>query len=140
MIVLTELVVLLLLLVANGVFAMTEIAIVSARKPRLRRLAEQGDTRARAALELAESPNHFLSTVQVGIFAGAFGGATLAEKLAQPLGQIGWLAPYAKQVSLGLVVLVIGELNALSAWTWGRPVIGAEQCRSSAATMRHHKP
>ncbi len=121
-VVITEVLVLLLLLVANGVFAMTEIAIVSARKPRLRRLAEQGDSRARVALELAESPNRFLSTVQlgitlVGIFAGAFGGATLAEKLAQPLGQIAWLAPYAKQVSLGLVViaityfsLVIGEL------------------------------
>ena len=120
--VITEVFVLLLLLVANGVFAMTEIAIVSARKPRLRRLAEQGDSRARTALELAESPNRFLSTVQlgitlVGIFAGAFGGATLAKELAQPLGQIAWLAPYAKQVSLGLVViaityfsLVIGEL------------------------------
>ena len=115
-VVITEVFVLLLLLVANGVFAMTEIAIVSARKPRLRRLAEQGDSRARAALELAESPNRFLSTVQVGItlvgiFAGAFGGATLAEKLAQPLGQIAWLAPYAKQVSLGLVVLAITYLS-----------------------------
>ena len=62
-VVITEVLVLLLLLVANGVFAMTEIAIVSARKPRLRRLAEQGDSRARTALELAESPNRFLSTV-----------------------------------------------------------------------------
>ena len=121
-VVITQVLVLLLLLVANGVFAMTEIAIVSARKGRLRRLADQGDSRARTALELAESPNRFLATVQVGItlvgiFAGAFGGATLAEKLAQPLGQLAWLAPYAKQVSLGLVVvaitylsLVIGEL------------------------------
>lgn len=66
-VVFTEIFVLLLLLVANGVFAMTEIAIVSARKPRLRRLAEQGDSRARTALELAESPNRFLSTVQLGI-------------------------------------------------------------------------
>ena len=79
----TEVFVLLLLLLANGVFAMEEIAIVSARKPRLRRLAEQADSRACMALELAESPNCFLSTVQlgitlVGIFAGAFGGATLA--------------------------------------------------------------
>ena len=121
-VIVTEIVVILLLLVANGVFAMTEIAIVSARKPRLRRLAEQGDSRARAALELAESPNRFLSTVQVGItlvgiLAGAFGGATLAEKLAQLLGQVSWIAPYAKEISLGIVVvaitylsLVIGEL------------------------------
>ncbi len=115
-VIITEVVVLLLMLMANGVFAMTEIAIVSARKPRLRRLAEQGDSRARAALELAESPNRFLSTVQVGItlvgiFAGAFGGATLAEKLAHPLAEIPWLAPYAKQVSLGLVVLAITYLS-----------------------------
>ena len=121
-VIVTEVVVLLLLLMANGVFAMTEIAIISARKGRLRHLAELGDPRAGVALELAESPNRFLSTVQlgitlVGIFAGAFGGATLAEKLAQALGQIAWLAPSARPVSLGLVVvaitylsLVIGEL------------------------------
>src|SRR5689334_17893964 len=116
--IITELVVLLLLLLANGVFAMTEIAIVSASKGRLRQRAEQGDARARSALDLAESPNRFLSTVQVGItlvgiFAGAFGGATLSEKLAQPLGQISWLAPYAKQISLALVVLGITYLSLI---------------------------
>ncbi len=82
-----EIVVIFVLLVANGAFAMAEIAVVSARKSRLRRLAEQGNARATAALELAEAPNRFLSTVQigitlVGIFAGAFGGATLTAKLA----------------------------------------------------------
>ena len=107
-----EIVIIFLLLLANGVFAMTEIAIVSARKGRLRQLAERGDKRARAALDLAESPNRFLATVQVGItlvgiFAGAFGGATLAEELVQPLSQIEWLAPYAKSVSFGIVVVVI---------------------------------
>lgn len=118
----TEVVFLLLLLVANGVFAMTEIAIVSSRKGRLRRLADQGDARARAALDLAESPNRFLSTVQigitlVGIFAGAFGGATLADEISGPLRRINWLAPYAQELALGVVVLgitylslVIGEL------------------------------
>jgi putative hemolysin len=117
-----EITVLLLLLVANGVFAMAEIAVVSARKPRLRRLADQGNGNARIALELAESPNRFLSTVQigitlVGIFAGAFGGATLAAKLAPPIGQIAFLAPYADKLAFGIVVagityfsLVLGEL------------------------------
>ena len=62
-----ELAIIFLLLLANGVFSMTEIAVVSVRKARLRRLAESGDDRARAALALAESPNRFLSTVQVGI-------------------------------------------------------------------------
>ena len=73
-------------MLANGVFAMAEIAIVSVRKARFHKLAEQGDRRARAALELTESPNRFLSTVQVGItligiLAGAFGGATLARAI-----------------------------------------------------------
>ncbi len=110
--ILIELVVLLVLLIANGMFAMTEIAIVSARKGRLRQRAEGGDGRAAIALELAESPNRFLSTVQigitlVGIFAGAFGGATLSAELARPLARVSWLAPYASQVALGIVVLII---------------------------------
>jgi len=107
-----EIVIIFFLLLANGVFAMTEIAIISARKGRLRQLAERGDTRARAALDLAESPNRFLSTVQmgitlVGIFAGAFGGATLAEQLTGPISRVEWMAPYAASISFGIVVVVI---------------------------------
>ena len=117
-----EVIVILLLLVANGVFAMAEIAVVSAKKARLRRLADQGNGTAKVALELAESPNRFLATVQigitlVGIFAGAFGGATLAAKLAIPIGQVSFLAPYADKLAFGIVVavityfsLVLGEL------------------------------
>jgi len=111
-----------LLLVANGVFAMAEIAVVSARKARLRRLADQGNAKARTALELAESPNRFLSTVQigitlVGIFAGAFGGATIAEVMAEGIARYAPLAAYSEGLALALVVmtitllsLVIGEL------------------------------
>src|SRR3972149_5465498 len=82
-----EILIIFLLLVLNGIFAMSEIAIVSARKARLQQLAEEGNLKARAALELANRPNDFLSTVQigitlVGILAGAFGGATLAQELA----------------------------------------------------------
>ena len=114
--------VILILLVVNGVFAMTEIAVVSARKARLRRLAAEGDARAAIALELAESPNRFLSTVQigitlVGIVAGAFGGATIAEKIAEALQPFPLLAPYAEGIGLTIVVvtitflsLVLGEL------------------------------
>jgi putative hemolysin len=88
----------------------------------LRHLAENGDTKAASALELVESPNTFLATVQIGItlvgvLAGAFSGATLAQRLALPLGQVNGLAPYAAQISLALVVgsltyltLVVGEL------------------------------
>lgn len=110
------------LLIANGVFAMAEISVVSSKKGRLRLLADQGRLSAKAALELAESPNRFLSTVQVGItlvgiFAGAFGGATLAAKLAGPISSVAVLAPYADKISFGIVValityfsLVLGEL------------------------------
>jgi len=114
--------VILVLLMANGVFAMTEIAVVSSRKARLRRLADQGNGKAAMALGLAEAPNRFLSTVQigitlVGIFAGAFGGATLSAKLASPISQIAFLAPYADKIAFAIVVavityfsLVLGEL------------------------------
>ncbi len=112
----SEILFVLLLLVANGVFAMTEIAVVSARRGRLRVLAQGGDQRARAALELAESPNRFLSTVQigitlVGICAGAFGGATIAETLAEKLKTVPFLAPYAEPLGLGVVVLCITYLS-----------------------------
>lgn len=117
-----EILILFLLLLANGAFAMAEIAVVSARKSRLRRLADQGSAQARIALELAESPNRFLSTVQigitlVGIFAGAFGGATFAAKLAPWIAKAAPLAPYADKLAFGIVVavityfsLVLGEL------------------------------
>jgi putative hemolysin len=111
-----------LLIVANGVFAMSEIAVVSSRKSRLVQRAEEGDAGARAALALAEEPTRFLSTVQIGItligiLAGAFGGATVAGKLAPVVARVPLLAPYAQGVALALVVLgitylslVVGEL------------------------------
>ncbi|HWP45335.1 MAG TPA: CNNM domain-containing protein, partial [Blastocatellia bacterium] len=73
-----------MLIMANGVLAMSEMAIVSARKVRLAQRARRGEKGAAAALEMANDPNQFLSTVQigitlVGILAGAFGGATIAE-------------------------------------------------------------
>ncbi|HXJ59981.1 MAG TPA: hemolysin family protein [Verrucomicrobiae bacterium] len=109
----------LLLVVANGVFAMAEIAVVSAKKSRLRRLAEQGSGAAQVALELAEAPNRFFSTVQVGItlvgiLAGAFGGATLASKLAVPIAQVPFLATYADKLALGMVVAVITYLSLVA--------------------------
>lgn len=118
----TEIIIILLLLAANGLFAMTEIAVVSARKARLRRLAETGDLKARAALALAESPNRLLATVQVGItlvgvLAGAFGGATIAEEIAAGLKSFPWLARYGEAIGIGTVVLgitffslILGEL------------------------------
>jgi len=117
-----EVAVIFVLLLANGIFSMTELAVVSARKARLRQLADRGDARAKSALDLAESPNTFLATVQVGItlvgvLAAAFSGATLTAKLAEPMKQAAWLAPYADKAAFAVVVtaltyftLVIGEL------------------------------
>ncbi|MFM1746785.1 MAG: hypothetical protein RLZZ188_451 [Verrucomicrobiota bacterium] len=118
----TEILIIFLLLVANGVFAMAEIAVVSSRKARLKKLAEEGSADARSALALAQSPDRFLSTVQigitlVGILAGAFGGATLSEKLAAVITGVPPLAPYAMPIAIFVVVgaityfsLIIGEL------------------------------
>lgn len=106
----------------NGFFALSEIAIVSASKPLLRQLAKQGDARAEIALSLAENPGKFLSTVQVGItlvgiLAGAYGGAAIAEDLAPHLDAIPWIYPYGDTVAVALIVslityfsVVIGEL------------------------------
>lgn len=107
-----EVIFIIILLFANGLFSMSEMAVVSARKALLQKQAMDGDKGARAALELAENPGSFLSTVQVGItlvgiLAGAFGGATIAEKLAPGLKQFPVLAPYADNLSFGLVVLII---------------------------------
>lgn len=107
-----EIIIIFFLLLANGAFSMAEIAIVSSRKSRLRQRAEQGDAGARRALALAESPNTFLATVQIGItlvgvLAAAFGGASLAGRLTGPLETFPWLAPYAEEVAFGTVVLII---------------------------------
>lgn len=117
-----EIVTILLLLVANGIFSASEMAIVSARKIRLEQSAKTGDIKAKTALKLAKSPNNFLSTIQIGItligiLSGAVGGATLAERLRNFLNTIPFLAPYSQILSFGIVVtiitylsLVIGEL------------------------------
>jgi putative hemolysin len=116
--ILFEIILIVLLLVLNGVFAMSEIAVVSARKARLQQKADEGSAGARRALELAEEPGRFLATVQigitlVGILAGAFGGATVAEKLAEWLVASGVARRYADALGLGLVVLGITYLSLI---------------------------
>ena len=123
---------------------MSEIAVVAARKVRLQQRADEGDERARTALALAHDPNRFLSTVQfgitlVGVLAGAYGGATIAAKLAVPISEVPQLARYAEGIALGLVVtgitvmsLIFGELvpkriglnnpEAIASWV-ARPMI-----------------
>ena len=113
-----EIVVILILVLANGVFAMSEISVVAARKIRLQQRAEEGDHRAKLALDLANAPEQFLSTVQmgitlVGILAGAYGGARISEPLAGTIAQIPELAPYAEGLALGLVVAIITILSLI---------------------------
>jgi putative hemolysin len=97
---------------------MSEIAVVSSRKPRLQHLADEGHAGARRALALAESPDRFFATVQVGItlvgiLTGAFGGATLASKLAFTVARVPLLEPYAHAVALAVVVLGITYLSLI---------------------------
>jgi len=101
-----------ILILANGVFAMAELAVVSSRRSKLRQRAEAGDGGAKAAYELASSPSAFLSTVSVvitliAILSGAMGGAVLAKPVAESLKAIHVPEFIADPLSLGLVVLVI---------------------------------
>ena len=113
-----EIAIILILILINGIFAMAEFAIVSVKKIRLQKRADEGDTRAAAALEIVNEPTQFLSTVQigitlVGIFAGAFGGATLARELAAYLNRIPSFASYSDLLSIVIVVLVITYLTLI---------------------------
>lgn len=120
--VILEILFIVVLIIANGLFALSEIAIVSAKKVRLEKRAEAGSRGAKAALDLANSPTQMLSTVQVGItligiVTGAFGGATLSKALAVYLQAVPWLAGYSEVVSMFVVVaaitylsLIVGEL------------------------------
>ncbi|HEX2530779.1 MAG TPA: hemolysin family protein [Burkholderiaceae bacterium] len=110
------------LILLNGVFAMSELAVVASKRIRLEKLSENGSRGARAAIELADSPSRFLSTVQVGITVigilnGAFGEASLVVKLAPQITDIPVVGAYAKEIALAIVVIgitfasiVLGEL------------------------------
>jgi len=107
-----EIVVIILLIIINGLFAGSEIAVVSSRKSRLQELAEGDHSGARVALDLANEPTNFLSTIQigitlVGILAGAFGGATVAHALASRLETVPFLAPHSLFLGFAIVVLLI---------------------------------
>ncbi|WP_011307438.1 hemolysin family protein [Methanosarcina barkeri] len=115
---LLEIAIVLVLIALNGMFAMSEFALVSAKKTRLKQREEEGDKRATVALKLANDPTPFLSTVQigitlVGIFAGAFSGATISEEFATYLGKFPALSPYSSAISITLVVLLITYLTLI---------------------------
>lgn len=117
-----EIFIILVLILLNGFFSMSEIALVSARKARLDALAAQGNRKAQAALELAKAPNTFLSTVQIGItviglITGIYSGENITDDFELILREITWLRPYSHEAALLTVVflvtfasLVLGEL------------------------------
>jgi putative hemolysin len=117
-----EILILLVLILMNGVFAMSEMAVVSSRKPRLQQWADEKRRGAAAALALTQSPTHFLSTIQIGITvigitSGAFGEATVAQQFSRWLAQWPAVADHANVIAIAVVVagitftsLIVGEL------------------------------
>ncbi|MCX6247869.1 MAG: hemolysin family protein [Bacteroidetes bacterium] len=117
-----QIIILIFLILLNGLFAMSEIAIVSSRKSRLEELVRKGNRKAGLVLHLSESPNHFLSTIQVGItliaiLIGVFGGTGLTHELDTKLFSLGIVEPYSYNLSLVIIVflitffsIIIGEL------------------------------
>lgn len=104
--------VLIFLIILNGAFSMTEIAVVSSRRVRLAQAAEGGSAGAAAALRLQQHPENFLSTVQIGItlvsvLSGAIGGAMLSDEAAGMVAVIPVLAPYSETIGFGLVIILI---------------------------------
>lgn len=113
-----EIGILIVLVIANGVFSMSEIAVVSSRRARLQQMADSGNAGARSALRLSENPGRFLSTVQVGItligvLSGAFGGAALSSRLSPLLEPLPVVGGSADSVAFALVVIIITYLSLI---------------------------
>src|SRR6186713_985793 len=113
-----ELFILLLLIFINGLFVMSEIALVSARKSRLESMAEQGDEKARRALNLANSPEVFLSAAQIGItliaiLTGVYSGERFSAYLQPYIERITFLKPYADTVATSIIVIIVTFLSII---------------------------
>ena len=114
-----EIFIILLLILLNGLFAMSEIALISARRSNLEMQARQGSAGARQALKLAEDPNKFLSTVQIGItligiLTGIYSGAAIADDLREVF--VRWGVPYAAPVAQTLIVIVGPPSRSPNSW------------------------
>lgn len=112
----TEVIILLILILINGLFSMAEISLVSARKARLEAQALKGDTDAKKALQLANHPETFLSTVQIGItligvLTGIYSGDSFKLPLQQWLMKFDWLAPYSSSIATTFIVIILTYLS-----------------------------
>ncbi|AWV98988.1 hemolysin family protein [Arcticibacterium luteifluviistationis] len=113
-----EIVILLILILINGVFSMSEIALISSRRTKLEIASKNGDKRAEAALSLASSPNKFLSTVQIGItlisiFTGIYSGDRLGAYVLPLLQKIPVLAPYADTIAIVIITILVTFLSLI---------------------------
>jgi len=111
-----EILIILLLVLLNGVFAMSELSLVSSRKFKLESLKKQRKLGAKEALALSENPTKFMSTVQIGItligvLLGVYGGKNITDDLESLLQQVPFLQPYANSLAVGLVVVAITYLS-----------------------------
>jgi putative hemolysin len=111
-----EILLIVFLIIFNGVLALSEAALLSVRKARLQQRLNEGDKRARLALKLAENPNRFLSTIQIGItvidvLIGAISGATVADVLSESLAKVPALAPFSASLGLAIVVILVSFLS-----------------------------
>jgi len=107
-----EILVILILILINGVFSMSEIALVSARKNRLNYAAQRGNRGAKIALQLQSSPSKLLSTVQIGItliglLTGIYSGEKITQDMEERINSISFLAPYAETLSVIVVLIII---------------------------------
>jgi putative hemolysin len=113
-----DVLIILFLIFLNGLFVMSEMAIVSVRKVRLQQMANAGSKKARVALDLANAPNQFLPTVQIGItllaiVSGAFGENTISKRLEPLLNQVPFFAPYSNLISTVVAILIITYLTLI---------------------------
>src|SRR5258705_11513369 len=113
-----EIIILLALIFLNGLFVMSEIALVSARKARLESQAEKGDAKARRALDLSNTPEKFLSAAQIGItliaiLTGVYSGERFSKDLQPLLERIAFLRPYAATVSITVIVIIVTFLSII---------------------------
>jgi putative hemolysin len=111
-----EIVIIIFLILLNGIFSMSEIALVSSRKFKLESSAEKGNRNARKALELANNPNTFLSTVQIGItligiLTGIFSGEKITDDVRSAIEQIDFLQPYSQTIAVAIIVIIVTFLS-----------------------------
>ncbi|MCD6013515.1 MAG: hypothetical protein K0Q79_3377 [Flavipsychrobacter sp.] len=111
-----EILIILLLILLNGIFSMSEIALVSSKKYKLGNAAQKGDANAKRALDLANNPNKFLSTVQlgitlVGILTGIFSGEKIAADLTAAIAKIEALSAYAHSIAVFIIVVIVTFLS-----------------------------